>query len=248
MSDEAAFLAALKANPADDTARLVYADWLDEHGEPQKAEYLRLIAKLAIENENIAEHPSVPRVSTLAKDLPADWRSASAGRFMLVLYDYVDIVRAIKAIRELTGQGLGEAKAASEALPAKIFPQRLFEDVLAGFEKLRAAGTTVRIHPFEQKDLPDLARYQILADLRLHPNVHGWERFTQTPAEATTAFAEFLRAAGVDEPEATALREELVVIADNLNPTQANNRSAEFRQLLPAPLIDPDWSIEIYVY
>ena len=44
MSDEAAFLEALKANPADDTTRLVYADWLDEHGEPAKAEYLRLVA------------------------------------------------------------------------------------------------------------------------------------------------------------------------------------------------------------
>ena len=31
----------MKANPADDTARLVYADWLDEHGEPAKTEYLR---------------------------------------------------------------------------------------------------------------------------------------------------------------------------------------------------------------
>lgn len=38
MSEEAPFLAALKANPADDTARRVYADWLDEHDEPAKAE------------------------------------------------------------------------------------------------------------------------------------------------------------------------------------------------------------------
>ena len=42
MSEEEAFLEALKANPADDTTRLVYADWLDEHDQPQKAEYLRL--------------------------------------------------------------------------------------------------------------------------------------------------------------------------------------------------------------
>ncbi|VTS05823.1 TIGR02996 domain-containing protein [Gemmata obscuriglobus] len=36
MSDEAAFLEALKTNPADDTVRLVYADWLDEHNAPEK--------------------------------------------------------------------------------------------------------------------------------------------------------------------------------------------------------------------
>jgi uncharacterized protein (TIGR02996 family) len=47
MSEEAAFLMALKASPADDTARLVYADWLDDHDQPQKAEYLRLVAELA---------------------------------------------------------------------------------------------------------------------------------------------------------------------------------------------------------
>jgi uncharacterized protein (TIGR02996 family) len=29
-------------NPADDHARLVYADWLDEHGQPERARYIRL--------------------------------------------------------------------------------------------------------------------------------------------------------------------------------------------------------------
>jgi uncharacterized protein (TIGR02996 family) len=42
MSDETAFLRAIQANPTDATAKLVYADWLDERGEHEKAEYLRL--------------------------------------------------------------------------------------------------------------------------------------------------------------------------------------------------------------
>jgi uncharacterized protein (TIGR02996 family) len=41
MSDEDAFLAAIAATPADDTPRLVYADWLDDRNDP-RAEYLRL--------------------------------------------------------------------------------------------------------------------------------------------------------------------------------------------------------------
>lgn len=41
MSDEDAFLAAIAAAPADDTPRLVYADWLDDHADP-RAEYVRL--------------------------------------------------------------------------------------------------------------------------------------------------------------------------------------------------------------
>ena len=34
MDDEAAFLQTIHAAPADDAPRLVYADWLDEHGDP----------------------------------------------------------------------------------------------------------------------------------------------------------------------------------------------------------------------
>lgn len=41
MSDEAAFIQALTDAPTDDTARLVYADWLDERDEPHKAAFLR---------------------------------------------------------------------------------------------------------------------------------------------------------------------------------------------------------------
>src|SRR5215207_7846509 len=41
MSDAAALLAAIRAAPADDAPRLVYADWLDEHGQPERAALLR---------------------------------------------------------------------------------------------------------------------------------------------------------------------------------------------------------------
>ena len=46
MSD-AALLAAIRAAPADDAPRLVYADWLDEHGQPERAEFIRLQCELA---------------------------------------------------------------------------------------------------------------------------------------------------------------------------------------------------------
>src|SRR5215211_3965646 len=44
MSDEAAFLAAIRANPDDDAPRLVYADWLEE-----QAEYIRREIQHAID-------------------------------------------------------------------------------------------------------------------------------------------------------------------------------------------------------
>lgn len=47
MSDEDALLAAIIANPDDDTPRLVYADWLDENGQPERAEFIRVQIEVA---------------------------------------------------------------------------------------------------------------------------------------------------------------------------------------------------------
>ncbi len=41
MSDEAAFAAAVAASPDDDLPRLVFADWLDDRGETDRAEFVR---------------------------------------------------------------------------------------------------------------------------------------------------------------------------------------------------------------
>ena len=42
MSDRDALLAAIRQAPRDDAPRLIYADWLDEHGDPDRAEFIRL--------------------------------------------------------------------------------------------------------------------------------------------------------------------------------------------------------------
>jgi uncharacterized protein (TIGR02996 family) len=47
VSDREAFIAAVIARPDDDLPRLVFADWLDEHGEPEWAEFIRVQCKLA---------------------------------------------------------------------------------------------------------------------------------------------------------------------------------------------------------
>src|SRR5262249_14462810 len=45
-SPATAFLRAVVADPADDATRLIYADWLEEQGDP-RAQYLRLEMELA---------------------------------------------------------------------------------------------------------------------------------------------------------------------------------------------------------
>ena len=39
--EQAALLAAICAEPDDDTPRLVYADWLQEHGDEEQAQFIR---------------------------------------------------------------------------------------------------------------------------------------------------------------------------------------------------------------
>jgi uncharacterized protein (TIGR02996 family) len=40
--DEIAFIASIKANPEDDMPRLVFADWLEENGQSERAEFIRV--------------------------------------------------------------------------------------------------------------------------------------------------------------------------------------------------------------
>jgi uncharacterized protein (TIGR02996 family) len=47
MTDRDALLRAICDAPDDDAPRLIYADWLDEHGDPLQAEFIRVQIELA---------------------------------------------------------------------------------------------------------------------------------------------------------------------------------------------------------
>jgi uncharacterized protein (TIGR02996 family) len=61
MSDEDALLAAIIANPDEDTPRLVYADWLDENGQPERAEFIRLQIRFASSPHERESDPDLVR-------------------------------------------------------------------------------------------------------------------------------------------------------------------------------------------
>ena len=61
--EEAALLAGIAARPTDRLGYLVYADWLDERGDP-RGEFLRLSAQLL---------EGAARLAELKPTLPADW-------------------------------------------------------------------------------------------------------------------------------------------------------------------------------
>src|SRR5262245_3634063 len=58
-AEEAALLRAIAAAPDEDTPRLVYAAWLEEHGQPDRARFIRL----QVEQATLDEYD--PRVDEL---------------------------------------------------------------------------------------------------------------------------------------------------------------------------------------
>ncbi|MBA4068200.1 MAG: hypothetical protein C0501_31765 [Isosphaera sp.] len=79
MSDEDALLAAILADPDDDTPRLVYADWLDEHGRHDRAEFIRLQCPTG----PAADDPS-------AEDRAAELEERNRGRWLAGLPAFAD--------------------------------------------------------------------------------------------------------------------------------------------------------------
>jgi uncharacterized protein (TIGR02996 family) len=145
MSDEAAFLAALKATPGDDTTRLVYADWLDERSEHAKAQYLRAVADLVSLPGGSAEYTeAAERLYCAGVKIDDTWRATAGARFDVVLEGYGagDKVPTIKLIRERTGFGLAEAKALAESwLPTALFSWLPFERALPHLLAFHPSGS-----------------------------------------------------------------------------------------------------------
>ncbi len=73
--------------------------------------------------------------------------AAEATEFNVILESFTDKVKTIKVVRELTGQGLGEAKATVEAAPKAIkenVDKKTAEDIK---KKLEETGAKVTIKP-----------------------------------------------------------------------------------------------------
>jgi uncharacterized protein (TIGR02996 family) len=70
-TDELTLIAAVCADPDDDTPRLVLADWLDEHGQTDRAEFVRLQVELAtLEVATDSEVHNTGMCSPYCRDCP----------------------------------------------------------------------------------------------------------------------------------------------------------------------------------
>ncbi|MBX9627955.1 MAG: TIGR02996 domain-containing protein [Gemmataceae bacterium] len=124
MTDRSVFLRAIRAAPADDTPRLVFADWLDEHDDPAWAELIRV----QVELEPIHEQLDSPRRRGLA-DRETELLARHADRWLGPVHD---IAAEYPAYGPVFRRGLPE----SVSLPLDTF--------LARGGELFAACPTVR--------------------------------------------------------------------------------------------------------
>jgi uncharacterized protein (TIGR02996 family) len=113
MSDEDAFLAAIRAAPGDDAPRLVYADWLEELGRFAEAEFIR------VERQN---RLLTIRFGDLLQSIDNAWLAKVYPKYELILKEYpanrrVDVV---VIIRQLAGYGLAEARDLVQRLPSSF--------------------------------------------------------------------------------------------------------------------------------
>jgi uncharacterized protein (TIGR02996 family) len=148
MNEEEAFLRALAADHRDSVTRSVYADWLEERGDP-RAEYLRKeieVAGVALDGSRWPEVAGWLRDHVAAHD-PA-WVAAACPRYDVWLegYSHVKKIATIKAIRDLTGMGLAEAKNFSESLPRLVASGVVFQAALVAAGKFYFAGRMLPQH------------------------------------------------------------------------------------------------------
>ena len=73
MTQRDAFLRAIREHPDDDTPRLVYADWLDEHGDADRAEFIRAQCALARLEDGPERWELNGRCEALRQQHAAEW-------------------------------------------------------------------------------------------------------------------------------------------------------------------------------
>jgi uncharacterized protein (TIGR02996 family) len=152
MSDRAALLRTILAAPADDAPRLVYADWCDEHGEPERAKLIRLMCHWSLAFS--PSDPCTPSATTTVRHLARKTLLAGiAGLFG------VDVKHVLGSAVSLTGD-LGR-------ITAEV--SRGFLDVLAcpAADWLQHADAITAEQPVRTVRLTTMPDYNVLATYAL---------------------------------------------------------------------------------
>jgi uncharacterized protein (TIGR02996 family) len=139
MNKDEAFCQAIRKNPADDSLRLVYADWLEERDDP-RGEYLRLshaLDELPLSEERADEY--LPRLRELQGAIDPQWLAlVSAGRVSLIYHRKAFALTGEKPVLSKTNVQAIEKweRQSGEILPASL---REWYSLEGAEERLRGA-------------------------------------------------------------------------------------------------------------
>lgn len=136
---EKTFLAAIALNTNDADARAVYADWLEERGDP-RGEYLRLEALL---------HAGPARLLELTQHIDPTWLASVTRRCDVVLVETgPNKIGVIKVVREVTGLGLKDSKdLVDAAMPRRVRIDLTFDEATDIASKFSPTGARVVVMP-----------------------------------------------------------------------------------------------------
>jgi uncharacterized protein (TIGR02996 family) len=140
MTEREALTRAICAHPDDDTPRLVFADWLQEHGDEPRAEFIRIQIELARPTSAAARPPLYRRESELLDRHEERWMRP-LNPFLFEWSDepytfrrgFVDVME----LREETLWNDGIELCRLTPLTIAVFPQVVDWELLGGCECLR---------------------------------------------------------------------------------------------------------------
>jgi uncharacterized protein (TIGR02996 family) len=121
MNDHDALLHAIGEHPEEDTPRLMYADWLEENGEPERADFVRVQVELGrLDLNDPARRPWVLKNVAYLRDFVPHWKA------LLPQLDGIEwgdfnrgLIEEVQALRTDTQADVQEARVVQHA--ATIF-------------------------------------------------------------------------------------------------------------------------------
>ena len=126
---EDTFLSKIAANPRSNETRLIYADWLEENGDP-RSEYLRCQVSIASDPlmrngtsaaVSDATEALMTRANSLRLGLNSQWMDAVDIHFDFIIFSFGRFkLNAVKNVLTITGLSLLESKRLVERCPAVV--------------------------------------------------------------------------------------------------------------------------------
>jgi uncharacterized protein (TIGR02996 family) len=171
MTDRTAFVRAIAARPVDDLPRLVFADWLDEHGDPDRAEFIRLQCATArgesIDHRRMNDLEAAHRDTWLGSlggsPLRAEFRRGFVEHVVVSATSFLAGGEALRRDTPLRGVTLLGAR--------RVLPELVRGSLLAGLSALHLTGG--RLGDDGVRLLSSAPALAGLAKLRLGDNALG---------------------------------------------------------------------------